>query len=160
MVNFLYYLTFASTLGSGLLAGVFFTFSAFVMTSLSRLPAEQSISAMQSINSTILQSLFMLVFMGTTILSVVLGVASFFKAGTQSAVYVIIGSLFIFVGVFLVTAIFNVPLNNSLAAVSPGATEGAQVWSEYIAGWVPWNHVRTISSIAALISFMIAIRKW
>ncbi|OZB95320.1 DUF1772 domain-containing protein [Paenibacillus sp. XY044] len=159
-MNSLYYVTFATTLGSGLLAGVFFTFSTFVMTSLGRLPAEQSISAMQSINSTILQSLFMLIFMGTTILSVILGIASFFKMGNSSAVYVLIGSLFIIVGVFLVTVIFNVPLNDSLAAANPGAADGAQVWSDYVAGWVPWNHVRTISSIAALVSFMIAIRKW
>jgi len=160
MADFLYYVIFASALGAGMLAGVFFTFSAFVMTSLTRLPAEQSISAMQSINSTILRSLFMLVFMGSTVLSVVLGIASFVKWGTPNAVYVLIGSLFIFFGMFLVTVIFNVPLNDSLAASNPGSAEGARVWKAYVARWVPWNHVRTISSIAALISFMMAIRKW
>lgn len=156
----LYYLTCASTLGAGLLAGVFFAFSAFIMRSLSKLPAEQGISAMQSINTTILQSSFMLVFMGTTALSVVLGIASFIKLGKTSALYVIAGSLLIFVGVFLATAIFNVPLNDSLAAVTSGSSEGAKAWKEYLDSWVPWNHVRTIASIGALISFIIAIRRW
>jgi len=159
-VMILYYLTYASSLGAGLLAGVFFAFSAFVMRSLAKLPAEQGISAMQSINTTILQSSFMLVFMGTTALSVVLGIASFIKLGKTSALFVIAGSLLIFVGVFLVTAIFNVPLNDTLAAVTSGSSEGAQAWREYLDRWMPWNHVRTIASIGALISFITAIRRW
>ncbi|MEK3780560.1 anthrone oxygenase family protein [Paenibacillus sp. FSL R5-0810] len=125
MINLLYYLTYASAVGAGLLAGVFFAFSAFVMQSLAKLPVEKGISAMQSINSTILQSSFMLVFMGTTVLSVVLGIASFIKMGRTSAIYVIVGSLLIIFGVFMVTAIFNVPLNDTLAAATSGSSEGA-----------------------------------
>lgn len=124
MINLLYYLTYASAVGAGLLAGVFFAFSAFVMQSLAKLPVEKGISVMQSINSTILQSSFMLVFMGTTVLSVVLGIASFIKMGRTSAIYVIVGSLLIIFGVFMVTAIFNVPLNDTLAAATSGSSEG------------------------------------
>jgi Predicted integral membrane protein len=159
-MKLLYYLTFASSLGAGLLAGVFFAFSVFVMQSLAKLPAEQSISAMQSINSTILQSSFMVVFMGTTVLSFVLGIVSIIKLGKISALYVIAGSLLIFVGVFLVTTLFNVPLNDTLAAVTSGSADGAIAWKEYLDSWIPWNHVRTIASIGALIFFIIAIRKW
>ncbi|MGG1517788.1 anthrone oxygenase family protein [Paenibacillus oryzisoli] len=160
MMKLLYYLTFASSLGAGLLAGVFFAFSVFVMQSLAKLPTDQGISAMQSINTTILQSSFMVVFMGTTVLSVVLGIVSFIKLGKTSALYVIIGSLLILVGVFLVTTLFNVPLNDTLAAVTSGSAEGAQAWKEYLDSWMPWNHVRTIASIGALIFFIIAIRRW
>lgn len=160
MNTILYYLTLASLLGAGLLAGVFFAFSAFVMTALARLPSEQGIPAMQSVNSVILQSPFMLVFMGTAVASLILGIAAFWKLGTTSALFVLAGSLFILVGVFVVTAAFNVPLNDKLAAAAAGSQEGARVWKEYLAGWVPWNHVRTIASIAALASFIIGIRKW
>jgi uncharacterized membrane protein len=160
VLKLLYYLTFASSLGAGLLTGVFFAFSVFVMQSLDKLSTEQGISAMQSINTTILQSSFMVVFMGTTVLSVFLGIASFIKLGKTSALYVIAGSLLIFVGVFLVTALFNVPLNDTLAAVNSGSVEGAQAWKEYLDSWMPWNHVRTIASIGALIFFIIAIRRW
>ena len=38
-----------ATVGSALIAGVFFAFSTFVITALSRLPAEQGVAAMQSI---------------------------------------------------------------------------------------------------------------
>ena len=43
-------LTIVTALGAGLNAGVFFAFSSFVMTALRRLPATQSISAMNAIN--------------------------------------------------------------------------------------------------------------
>ncbi len=47
--NLLFALTFVSALGCGLMAGVFFAFSAFVMHALARLPPAQGIAAMQSI---------------------------------------------------------------------------------------------------------------
>ncbi|WP_010496926.1 hypothetical protein [Paenibacillus elgii] len=58
MGNLLFGLTYASALGSGLIAGLFFAFSTFVMSALARLPAEQGIAAMQSINVTVLNPLF------------------------------------------------------------------------------------------------------
>jgi uncharacterized membrane protein len=46
----LFVLTLFAALGCGLVAGVFFAFSTFVMKALARLPAEQGIAAMQAIN--------------------------------------------------------------------------------------------------------------
>ncbi|MFD0692498.1 DUF1772 domain-containing protein [Paenibacillus sp. GCM10027628] len=160
MGNVLFGLTFASALGSGLVAGLFFAFSNFVMQALARLPVDQGIAAMQSINITVLNPLFSLVFMGTALACVILGIASFFKFGTVSAIYLLAGSLLYFVGSFLVTIIFNVPLNDALAAVSPGSSEGANLWTHYLSSWVAWNHVRTIASLGALASFIIALRQW
>lgn len=159
MNHLIYYLTFACAVGSGLLAGIFFAFSTFIMTSLSRLPEDKSIPAMQSINAVIVRSWFIVLFMGMTVLCLILGVVSFTRLGTPSAVYALTGSLLIIVGSFLVTAVFNVPLNNRLASVTPG-TETAKAWKHYTADWVPWNHVRTIASLAAMIAFIIALRVW
>ncbi|MFC5404557.1 DUF1772 domain-containing protein [Cohnella soli] len=160
MGNLLFGLTFASALGSGLIAGIFFAFSTFVMTALSRLPAEQGIVAMQSINSTILSTLFSFVFMGTALACVVLAIVSYKKLGTPSAAYLLAASLLYFVGSFLVTVIFNVPLNDTLAAVAPNSAAGAQQWTHYLSSWVAWNHVRTIASLASLAFFIVALRKW
>jgi len=160
MGNLFLGLTYASALGSGLIAGLFFAFSTSVMTALARLPAEQGIAAMQSINITVLNPLFSLVFMGTAFASVILGVTSFTKLGTVSSAYLLAGSVLYFVGSFLVTIIFNVPLNESLATVTPGSPEGAQLWTHYLSSWVAWNHVRTIASLAALALFILSIRKW
>ncbi|MEH2408541.1 anthrone oxygenase family protein [Nostoc sp.] len=54
-----------SALGCGLIAGVFFAFSTFVMNALARLQPAQGITAMQSINITVINPLFMAVFLGT-----------------------------------------------------------------------------------------------
>ncbi len=47
-------LTFVAALGCGLVAGVFFAFSTFVMKALGRVPSAAGISVMQSINATVL----------------------------------------------------------------------------------------------------------
>src|SRR5206468_8077903 len=49
--SWLFGLTLISALGCGLIAGVFFVFSAFVMKALARLPPAQGIAAMQSNDS-------------------------------------------------------------------------------------------------------------
>jgi uncharacterized membrane protein len=50
MSRLVQYLTFATALGCGLSAGVFFAFSSFVMPALDRLAPGQSIRAMNSIS--------------------------------------------------------------------------------------------------------------
>lgn len=61
----LFALTLFGALGCGLVAGIFFAFSAFVMKALSRLPPGEGIAAMQSINVAVLNSWFMTAFLGT-----------------------------------------------------------------------------------------------
>ncbi|OME86223.1 hypothetical protein BK120_09660 [Paenibacillus sp. FSL A5-0031] len=150
-------LTFFSALGSGLMAGLFFVFSTFMMTALSRLPAAQSIAAMQSINVVILNPLFGLVFSGTALASILLAIVSFFRLGEPAATYLLAGSLLYLIGSVLVTIVFNVPLNDMLASADPGVV-GPDLWTRYVASWTPWNHVRTISTIASLVCFIIAFR--
>ena len=57
--------TFSTALGCGLIGGVFFAFSTFVMPALAKLPAPQGIAAMQSINVSAITPLFMLALFGT-----------------------------------------------------------------------------------------------
>jgi len=65
MGGLLFALTLLGALGAGLVAGIFFAFSAFVMTALGRLPAPKGIAAMQSINVAVLNPAFFSVFFGT-----------------------------------------------------------------------------------------------
>ena len=55
-----------SAIGCGLLAGLYFAFSAFIMTALGRIGQVAGITAMNAINAVIVQSLFMPMFLGTT----------------------------------------------------------------------------------------------
>ena len=52
-------------LGSGLVAGIFYAFSTFVMRALGQLPKNQGMAAMNAINVSVINSLFFLAFFGT-----------------------------------------------------------------------------------------------
>ena len=151
-------ITFAAALGSGLMAGLFFVFSAFMMTALSKLGASQGIAAMQSVNVTILNPLFLIVFMGTAVLSLVTAVAAIWNWSADGSGWLLAGSLLYLVGILAVTMLFNVPLNDALAAVDPASGEGAALWERYLDVWVKWNHGRTVSGLCALAAFIMALR--
>ncbi|NGO49597.1 DUF1772 domain-containing protein [Allomesorhizobium camelthorni] len=151
-------LTFLAALGSGLMAGLFFVFSAFMMTALARLPLGQGMAAMQSINVAILNPAFGAAFFGTAILSVALAVGAAFRWGDAGMAWLLAGSLFYLVGIIAVTMIFNVPLNDALAAGGADTPEGAALWTRYLTEWTAWNHVRTLSGIASLACFIMALR--
>ncbi len=147
-----------TTLGAALVAGIVFAFSTFVMTALSRLLPEQGIAAMQSINVAILNPWFFAVFFGTALGSIALALLGILNWGTPGSIYLVSGSLLYLIGCILVTIVFNVPLNNALAAVEPGSKEGAEMWTRYLSTWTTWNHLRTVASLAAAASFIVAIR--
>ncbi|MBA8880738.1 DUF1772 domain-containing protein [Phyllobacterium myrsinacearum] len=150
-------LTLLAALGSGLMAGLFFAFSSFIMTALAKLPAEQGIAAMNSINVTIINFSFMLAFFGTAAICVVLGVVSILRWSDAGSLALLAGSVLFLVGTIIVTMVFNVPLNDALAAVTaPASAEGAGVWTTYLQDWLPWNHVRTVANFAALAAFIFA----
>jgi hypothetical protein len=71
--------------------------------------------------------------------------------------WLLAGSLFYLVGIIAVTIIFNVPLNDALAAAGADTPEGAALWTRYLTEWTAWNHVRTVSGIAALACFIMAL---
>lgn len=152
--------TLAAALSTGLMGGVFFAFSTFVMKALARLPIPQGIQAMQSINLTAVSPVFMAAFLGSTAICVLLAVYSFVSWPQQPAFYLLIGSLLYLVGSFLTTAVFNVPLNNALARVDAGSVDGARVWARYLTSWTAWNHVRTVSSILASAAYAFALTRW
>ena len=151
-------ITFVAALGSGLMAGLFFVFSVFMMTALARLGAPQGIAAMQSVNVAILNPVFLTVFMGTAVLSLVIAVAAIWNWSADGSGWLLAGSLLYLVGILAVTMLFNVPLNDALAAVDPASGEGAALWERYLDVWVKWNHVRTVSGLCALAAFMMALR--
>ena len=155
--NLLFVLTLVSALGSGLIAGAFFAFSTFVMGALGRIPAAHGIAAMQSINVVVINPWFLGVFIGTAATCAALVVAALLKWQEPGALLLLIGALLYFVGTFVVTMMFNVPLNDALAAVEPASVEGASLWTRYLSTWTNWNHVRTIAALAASALLTIAL---
>ena len=156
--EFLVGLTFITALGCGLNGGVFFGFSSFIMTALGRLPPPQGIAAMQSINVYAVTPVFMMALFGTALASIGLIVATLYRSPAASG-YLLGGSALYLVGTILVTIIFNVPRNNALAGVDPESADGPRVWADYLVTWTMWNHVRTVSGLAAAALLTLALMR-
>ena len=157
MISLMPLLGTITLLGSALVAGVFFTFSSFVMKALARLPSSGAIAAMQSINVVVINPSFLGAFMGTAVLSLVVGGFAVVGWSHPSAPYFLGGTVFYFVGTFLVTLVGNVPLNNQLAAVSASDPTSVKLWEHYLARWTMWNHIRTAAATVAALMYILAL---
>ncbi len=146
-----------SALGSGLVAGVLFGFSTFVMRALARLPAAQGITAMQAINVAAINPPFMLAIFGTAAGCVLLVVVALGNLHRPAAVLWLLGGLLYLGGTVLVTMVCNVPRNNALAKADPASPDGARLWAGYLSRWTAWNHVRTVSGILAAAALTAAL---
>ena len=157
MENLTDVLLWFSTVSVALMAGVYFTFSAFVMRSLDAIAAPAGMLAMQSINRIIVRSPFLPIFFGSTLACAALVIISSLSLASAGALWTLIGSVVYVVGMFVVTIIGNVPLNNRLEATQADSPEGSEMWSLYLRKWTAWNHVRTITCTAALALMILAI---
>ena len=61
----------------------------------------------------------------------------------------VVGAALYLVGTILVTGIFNVPMNERLAAIDAGGPAAETEWETYFRRWVVWNHVRTAAAVVA-----------
>ena len=87
-------------LGSGLIAGVFFAFSSFIMKALGRVPSSEGIAAMQSINVVVINPTFLGTFTGTAVLSFLVAALAIKGWGTPPAPFFLVGALSYLVGTF------------------------------------------------------------
>lgn len=153
----LFFLTLGSTLGCGLIAGVFFAFSSFMMPALARLPPAEGIAAMQSINVVVLNRSFLSVFVGTAGACLILTVVSTLSWSEAGSKLRIAASALYLIGTFLCTMTRNVPLNDALERVSPETAMAAEMWSRYVPAWTTWNTVRTVAALASAALFTLAL---
>jgi uncharacterized membrane protein len=79
-------------LGAGLVAGVFFAFSSFVMKALAQLPAEQGVAAMQRINVVVLNPAFLGVFVGTAAIAGLCAAGALFSWGTPGSALLLVAA--------------------------------------------------------------------
>ena len=151
------YLVAATAIASGLIGGVFYAFSTFVMPGLKRLPPEEAMAAMQSINVTAVRPGLMIPFFGTAIAGVAVGVTAVANWDDSGSIWLLAGAASYVLGTFVVTAAYHVPRNNALAATPTGGADAASVWYRYLHEWTRGNHVRTIASLLAAAALTVAI---
>lgn len=144
-----------SAIATGLVAGVFLTFSDFVMRSLHAASPTAGIEAMQEINRKVYRSIFMVLLLGMVPVSAAISAYAYVVIAGPASAWLTAGGLLYIVGVFLVTVFFNVPMNNKLDAMAFADAETETYWSRYASVWTRWNHVRSIASAGAAACFTV-----
>jgi uncharacterized membrane protein len=142
-----------ATLTTGLVAGVFYAYSVSVDPGLAAQSDASYVATMQEINARIQNPLFFASFFGAVLFPLAALVVHL--PGLRSGRFLLISlaSLLYIGGGFLLTAFVNVPMNDQLATVDPGAP--ARVLSQarevYEGPWDFWNGVRTVFSTLSFV---------
>jgi len=146
-----------SLISSALVAGVFLTFSDFVMRALNGANTSAGIEVMQGINRDVFKTAFMVLLIGMWPVSAGLGVYVYLNPVDSGGAAVITAAIIYSLGVMGVTLFFNVPMNNRLAEKPHDSPAGAAYWSSiYYPRWTFWNWVRGIASLVAAIFYLTA----
>ncbi len=128
----------------GLMAGVFYAYAGSVMPGLRRADDRTVVDAMQRINVAIQNPLFGLIFIGALVAS---GAATFAHANDTEIFVPLLIAFLLYAATLLITFVLNIPLNNRLAAADvndPGPARRA-----FLAPWIRWNTLRTLTSVGA-----------
>lgn len=145
-----------TTLLTGLLAGVFFTWTNAITPGIGRLNDIAYLQAFQHMNRTIINPLFYIVIIGPLFLAPLS--AYVYKSSPRIMIWIILGSSIIyFLGVFAVTMLGNIPLNvmldhTDLVKIN---TEGAKHLRESFE--TKWNQLHLIRTISSSTSFLLLI---
>ena len=155
--NLIQIVQFAAILLTGLLAGLFYGYDCSVIKGLGNLQDDVYLQSFQSINKAIQTPYFFISFMGSL---VVLPMAAFlsYKNCSLATFYLLLTATLIYIiGVFGVTIFSNVPLNDHMARFPISSATANEIAAMRKAFEKPWNASHTIRTIAAVISFSLAI---
>ena len=155
MMSMLLWLDKVAIISFGFIGGVYFAFSFFVMQSLKKTNAPNAIRTMNTINLVILKSPFMLLFFFSSFIALILFLENLILYKLMS--YKGFASLIFFLGMFICTAMKNVPLNNKLADFDfNDSNYNPEIeWNDYYKNWIKWNHVRTASCFTSMVLLLI-----
>ena len=151
-------LLLGAAITSALSAGIFFAFSTFVMKALAQQVPSGGISAMQSINITVINPWFLAVFFSPLILGILVLLSLLVETDSSLLMYGGVATLVYLIGTVGVAFGGNIPLNDALAIVSPSSNEGLVLWANYVTHWTDWTHVRTIAGVVSALMFSLALK--
>jgi uncharacterized membrane protein len=139
-----------------LVAGVFLSFSDFVMRGLAAAPGTAGAAGMVGLNRTVYRSIFMVLLLGFVPGSIALGALALWQLQGAALVLTLAGAFAYLVGVMAVTGRGNVPMNQRLDGLAGDAVALSAYWPRYLQGWTMLNHVRVAASATAALAWAIA----
>jgi uncharacterized membrane protein len=136
---------------TGLVAGLLYSFACAVLPGLANADDRTLVDAMQQINVSIENPVFFLTFLGAPVL-VAWALVTAWRSDSRAVLRWVAAALVLYAIVIVVTAAFNIPLNDELANAGEPSKIGdiARVRDDFVNPWVAWNIVRTLAAVASL----------
>lgn len=157
----LYWLISFIALGStGLMAGIFFTWTNAVTPGIGQLGDLNYLQALQAMNRSILNPLFYMAFAAPVISLLGQTVLAFKNSSGIELKFILAAAIIYIFGAFLVTLLGNIPLNEFLDQANLSSLSLRQI--QEIRGkvefsWNRFNLIRTISSFTAFVVLLYTI---
>jgi uncharacterized membrane protein len=147
---------------TGLMAGVFFTYSNSVTPGLDALEPRQALAAMLSMNQKILNPAFLTMFVTAPLAGAATGVLLLLSGNKTAGILLLSAAAAYFLGSFVPTMAVNVPMNEALAAgwAAGETADPAKLWTEFSARWTSWNTLRAWASTLSLLLVGSGIASW
>ncbi|CCH52868.1 hypothetical protein BN8_01905 [Fibrisoma limi BUZ 3] len=137
---------------TALMAGLFYAYSYSVSPGLARVSDTAYLSTMQSINRAILNPVFFVGFMGTLFL-LPLSTWLQYNHPPSARFCLLLGATLMYtIGVFGVTTLGNVPLNNALDAFNIDSATQEEIAAMRVRFEQPWNRLNNIRTLAAILT--------
>jgi uncharacterized membrane protein len=146
-----------TAMAAALIGGLFYAYSCSVNPGLGRLGDKEYIVAMQSINIAIINPLFLLSFIGTFFLLPLCTWMQYSSPPTDRFYLLLAATLLYGIGVFGVTFMGNVPLNNALASMNPEQLSAQALLEQRSRFEAPWNSLNRVRSICSALSIFCVI---
>jgi uncharacterized membrane protein len=142
---------------TALMAGLFYAWSVSVTPGLAHVTDREYVAAMQAMNRAILNPVFFAAFMGTLFLLPVTTYVHYAQPLSARFWFLTAATVVYVVGVFGVTAVGNVPLNNALDVFPLATASDTEVAARRLSFEGPWNSLNTIRTYAAVLAIVLVI---
>ena len=150
-------LLICATVTTALIAGLLYGYACSVNPGLGRLSDAAYLTAMQSINKAILNPIFFISFMGTLVLLPMTTLMQYSQPVTARFWALLAATIIYLIGVFGVTAMGNIPLNNTLESFSIQAASAEELAAFRARFEIPWNNWHTIRTVASVVALLLVI---
>jgi uncharacterized membrane protein len=148
-----YMLLIIATTITGLMAGLFYSWSVSVTPGIGRLGDREYLASFQAMNRAIVNPVFLICFLGAALLLPICTFMNYGQTVSNRFWFLLGASLFYIGGVIVITFAGNIPLNNALDRFDiarSSAEQMAALRAQFENRWNTLNHIRSVAATIAL----------
>ena len=157
MLNFQNIICLLTCITTGLMSGLFFSYSTSVNPGLKNISDAAYLASMQSVNRAILNPVFFFAFFGALVLLPLNGYLQYGRPMTVSSSMYFVAAIVYIIGAVGVTILGNIPLNNELDKFNLSNASTDDMHSMRKVFETRWNNLNLVRTFASTISFFLLI---